>query len=182
MGDSVVISTLLLTVLLTIGQLFFIRASVKDRTETVRLSAQQSPDLLLDQLKQYFADRAYRVTSIDGDRNLVNLVGNVRPSLFLAFFLSGLAVVGTLCFVLVLNVVAPDQSTLWWTILAISPVAGVFYWNGAGRTESVSFLLETQEPEGNETTSNAATSVIKVQAHRDEVESLRETLNLELLD
>ncbi len=177
MGDSVIISTLLLTVLLTIGQLFFIRASVKDRTETVRLAAQQTPEVLLDQLKQYFADRAYRVTSIEGDRNLVNLVGNVRPSLFLAFFLSGLAVVGTLCFVLVLNVVAPEQSTLWWTVLAISPIAGVFYWNGAGRTESVSFILEDQEFESEETS-----SIIKVQAHRDEVESLRETLNLELLD
>jgi hypothetical protein len=182
MGDSVVISTLLLTVLLTIGQLFFIRASVKDRTQTVRLEAQESPDVLLDQLKQYFADRAYRVTSIEGDRNLVNLVGNVRPSLFLAFFLSGLAVVGTLCFVLVLNVVAPDQSTLWWTILAISPVAGVFYWNGAGRTESVSFLLETPTSTNDSISSDVTTSIIKVQAHRDEVESLRETLNLELLD
>jgi hypothetical protein len=176
MGDSVIISTLLLTVLLTIGQFFFIRASVKDRTETVRLEAQQSPEVLLDQLKKYFADRAYRVTSIEGDRNLVNLVGNVRPSVFLAFFLSALAVVGTLCFVLVLNSVAPEQSAIWWSVLAISPVAGVFYWSGAERTEAVSFLLETSE---SQTTDR---SVIQVQAHRDEVESLRETLNLELLD
>jgi hypothetical protein len=176
MGNSVVISTLLLTVLLTIGQAFFIRASVKDRTETVRLLAQQSPDLLLEQLKQYFTDRAYRVTSIDGDRNLVNLVGNVRPSLFLALFLSGLAVVGTLCFVLVLNVVAPAQSTIWWAVLALSPLAGFFYWKGAGRSESVSFLLEPSSTEA------STTSIIKVQAHRDEVEALKQSLSLELLD
>jgi len=176
MGDSVVISTLLLTVLLTIGQLFFIRASVKDRTQTVRLAAPQSPEVLLPSLKQYFADRAYRVTSVDADRNLVNLVGNVRPSLFLAFFLSGLAVIGTLCFVLVLNSVAPDQSMLWWLFLCLSPLAGFFYWKGAGRSESVSFLLEPN------TSENDSVSVIKIQAHRDEVEALRETLGLEVLD
>jgi hypothetical protein len=178
MGDSVINSTLFLTVLMTIGQMFFIRASVKDRTETVRLLGQQSPELLLDQLKKYFADRAYKVTSIDADRNLVNLVGNVRPSKFLAFYLSGLAFFGTLCLVLILNVVAPDLSTLWWIILSLSPLAGMFYWKKAGRSESVSFLLEDSASSDLDVT----TSVIKVQAHRDEVESLRQSLQLELLD
>jgi hypothetical protein len=161
--------------------MFFIRASVKDRTETVRLSGKQSPELLLDQLKKYFADRAYQVTSIDADRNLVNLVGNVRPSKFLAFYLSGLAFFGTLCLVLILNVVAPDFSTLWWIILSLSPLAGVFYWKKAGRSESVSFLLENSESSESKD-SDLKVSIIKVQAHRDEVESLRQSLQLELLD
>ena len=178
MGDSVINSTLFLTVLMTIGQMFFIRASVKDRTETVRLSGQQSPELLLDQLKKYFSDRAYKVTSIDADRNLVNLVGNVRPSKFLALYLSGLAFFGTLCLVLILNVVAPDFSTLWWIVLSLSPLAGVFYWEKAGRSEAVSFLLENSESKD----SDLKISVIKVQAHRDEVEALRQALQLELLD
>jgi Cofactor assembly of complex C subunit B len=76
MVDSVVGSTLLLTLLLVVGLLFFIRASVKDRTQVVRLSSVQSDEWLLTQLKQYFADRAYQVTSIDADRNVVNLQGN----------------------------------------------------------------------------------------------------------
>lgn len=178
MGDSVINSTLFLTVLMTIGQMFFIRASVKDRTETVRLSGQQPPELLLDQLKKYFTDRSYRVTTVDADRNLVNLVGNVRPSRFLAFYLSGLAFFGTLCLVLILNVIAPDWSTLWWIVLSLSPFAGVFYWKKAGRSESVSFLLE----DSTSGDSDAKVTVIKVQAHRDEVESLRSSLGLELLD
>ncbi len=174
MVDSVVGSTLLLTLLLVVGLLFFIRASVKDRTQVVRLSSLKSDEWLLDQLKQYFADRAYQVTSVDADRNLVNLQGNVRPSVFLAVFLAGLALVGMICLVLVLEMTLPEGGVFWWLLLAIAPGAGFFYWKKANRPESVSFRLESGTVEG--------TSVIKLQAHRDEVESLREALELELLE
>ena len=174
MGDSVVGSTLLLTLLLVVGLLFFIRASVKDRTQVVRLSCVQSSEWLLDQLKQYFSDRAYQVTSIDADRNVVSLQGNVRPSVFLTFFLSSLALVGMTCLVLVLEVSVPQGGALWWLLLAIAPGAGFFYWKKANRPESVSFRLESDTPTGG--------SIIKIQAHRDEVESLQETLDLERLD
>ena len=174
MGDSVVGSTLLLTLLLVVGLLFFIRASVKDRTQEVRLSSVQSNEWLLGELKQYFRDRAYQVTSIDADRNVVNLQGNVRSSLFLVFFLSGLALVGMICFVLVLEMTLPDGGVFWWVLLAIAPGAGYFYWKKANRPELVSFRLESDTQEG--------ASVITLQAHRDEVEALREALELELLE
>jgi Cofactor assembly of complex C subunit B len=173
MVDSVVGSTLLLTLLLVVGLLFFIRASVKDRTQVVRLSSVQSDEWLLTQLKQYFADRAYQVTSIDADRNVVNLQGNVRPSLFLAIFLSSLALVGMICLVLVLEITVPALGLWWWLLLAIAPGSGFFYWKKANRPESVSFRLESDATPG--------LSVIKLQAHRDEVEALQETLGLELL-
>lgn len=174
MGDSIVGSTLLLTLLLVVGLLFFIRASVKDRTEEVRLSSVQSNEWLLNQLKQYFGERAYQVTSIDADRNVVNLQGNVRSSLFLVFFLSGLALVGMICFVLVLEMTLPGGGFFWWGLLTIAPGAGLFYWKKANRPELVSFRLESDTEDGS--------SVITLQAHRDEVESLRETLGLELLE
>jgi Cofactor assembly of complex C subunit B len=174
MVDSVVGSTLLLTLLLVVGLLFFIRASVKDRTQVVRLSSIESDEWLLDQLKQYFADRAYQVMSIDADRNLVNLQGNVRPSIFLAFFLGSLALVGMICLVLVLEFSLPEGGIFWWLLLAIAPGAGFFYWKKANRPESVSFRLEAGTGRG--------PSIIRLQAHRDEVESLQETLGLELLE
>jgi hypothetical protein len=174
MVDSVVGSTLLLTLLLVVGLLFFIRASVKDRTKVVRLSSTQSNEWLLEQLKQYFADRAYQVTSVDGDRNVVNLQGNVRPSVFLAVFLSSLALVGMVCLVLVLEMTLPDGGFFWWALLVIAPLTGWFYWKKADRPESVSFRLESEGVP-------AGTSVIKLQAHRDEVEALQEALGLEEL-
>lgn len=176
MGDSVVGSTLLLTLLLVIGLLFFIRASVKDRTQTVKLASSELDDDLLAQLKQYFLDRAYRVTSIDAARNVVNFEGNVRPSLFLAIFLSSLALVGMICLVLVLETTVPAGGIFWWLLLAIAPGAGFFYWKKANRPENVSFRLLT------DTAPVGWRSVIKVQAHRDEVESLCEALSLELLE
>lgn len=169
MTQPVIASTLLLTVLLMIGLFFFIRASVKDRTQEMRLLSEQPEDSLMSQLRQYFEQRSYRVAAIDATRNQVTFEGIVRPSVFLAVFLSLLASVGALCLVLVLSMVLPDWSNFWWGLLLISPLAGIFYWKGAERVEQVALKLEP----GTE-----SQSVITVKAHRDELAELQRSLEL----
>lgn len=172
MDNSVLISTFFLTLLLAIGLLFFIRASVKDRTEVAKLLAEQDEDVLLPKLRQYFIDRAYQVNAIDAAKNSVTLSGYVRPSLFLAIFLSFLAGVGALCLGLVLAVAAPVFSKSWVILLGVAPLTGWFYWQKAGRAETVSFSLEAKSPSG---------SVLTVTAHRDEVAELQRSLDLKAL-
>ncbi|MCY6491491.1 cofactor assembly of complex C subunit B [Leptolyngbya sp. GGD] len=170
MNQPIIASTFLLTVLLMIGLFFFIRASVKDRTQEVRLLSEQPEDSLMVQLRQYFGQRSYRVAAIDADLNQVTFEGVVRPSVFLAVFLSLLASVGALCFALVLTMVLPDGSNFWWGLLLVSPLAGVFYWKGAERVEQVSLKLEG---------GTDARSVITVRAHRDELAELQRSLELQ---
>jgi hypothetical protein len=170
MNQPIIASTFLLTVLLMIGLFFFIRASVKDRTQEVRLLSEQPEDSLMAQLRQYFGQRSYRVAAIDADLNQVTFEGVVRPSVFLAVFLSLLASVGALCFSLVLTMVLPDGSNFWWGLLLVSPLAGVFYWKGAERVEQVSLKLEG---------GTDARSVITVRAHRDELAELQRSLELQ---
>jgi Cofactor assembly of complex C subunit B len=173
MSISVIPSTFFLTVLLAIGLLFFIRASVKDRTQVIQLASEQPEESLLTQLRQYFDQRAYRVVAVDAAQNKVTFEGVVRPSLFLAIFLTLLAATGLLCLVLVLSMSLPNISTFWFGLLLLSPLAGVFYWKGAGRSEQVSLKIESVSTE------NATVrSRITVQAHRDELAELQRSLSL----
>ncbi|MBE9030832.1 cofactor assembly of complex C subunit B [filamentous cyanobacterium LEGE 11480] len=175
MDNSVLNSTLFLTLLMVVGMLFFIRAAAKDRTQIVTLGSEQDGDQLLAALKQYFVDRSYQVDAIDAVRNQVLLSGQVRASVFLAVFLSLMAGVGALCLGLILTVSLPDVPYLWAVFLGFAPLAGWLYWRKASRVEQVSFRLdETQQP--------TVGSWLRVKAHRDEVEALQEALNLQVVD
>lgn len=173
MNNAAVPSTFLLTLLLLVGLVFFIKASVKDRTEQVTLLAQQEQQVLLPKLEQYFAQRAYQVVATDSVQNQMTFEGFVRPSLFLAIFLTLLAAVGTLCLSLVLSMMFPDIQGIWWALVLFSPVAGVFYWKNAGRPERVSLELESFTSEELQ-----SQSLIKVTAHRDELIELQRILKL----
>lgn len=97
MDNSFLNSTFLLTLLLLVGLFFFIRASIKDRIEVLQIRSDQPQESVLDQLQQYFTDRAYRVAAVDASQQTIRWEGQVRPSWFLAIFLSGLAAVGSSC-------------------------------------------------------------------------------------
>lgn len=175
MTQTILSSTLLLTLLLAVGLFFFIRASVKDRTQQVRLIAEQPEESLLGQLQQYFAKRAYQVTAVDATQNQVTFQGFVRPSLFLAVFLTLLAGCGILCLVLVLSQLFPQIGRLFLALILLAPVSGLFYWQKAGRPEQVSLRVETLASEG-----VARQSIITVTAHRDELAELQQALQLKL--
>jgi hypothetical protein len=165
-------STFLLTLLLMVGLFFFIRASVKDRTQQSQLIAEESEQSLLPQLQEYFDQRAYQVAAVDAAQNQVTFQGFVKPSWFLAIFLSLLAGCGWICLALVLSFLYPSAGNLFLLLtLLIAPAAGVFYWKKAGRLEQVSLKVEALPEEG-----EAERSLITVTAHRDELIQLKRAL------
>ena len=164
------ISTFTLTILLMIGLFFFIRASVKDRTQVITLASTATEDRILEHLKQYFQQRAYEVVAIDGEKNQVTFEGFVSPSAFMATFLSVLAACGLFCLALVLSFLFPSNASIFLWLIALSPLAGAFYWQKAGRIEKVALKLDSQ-------TDNSAPqeSKVTITAHRDELIQLQKS-------
>lgn len=149
-----------------VGLFFFIRASTKDRTETLQFTSDQEPAPLATELETYFRDRAYSRLNPEQEQPVV-LAGMVRPSLFLAVFLSGLAGIGAICFALVLATLFPRYGYGFSPLLLLAPGAGWFYWQRAKREEMVSFTVEGS-PEID------AKSQVTVTAHRDELIALQQ--------
>ena len=171
MNFAILSSTLVLTLLMLVGLFFFIRASTKDRTQEITLLWEQSEASLMAGLQQYMQQRSYKVARIDAENNSVTFEGNVRPSVFLAIFLTMLALVGILCLVLVLSQLFPSSSGIFLSLVLFSPAAGVFYWKKAARTELVSFKLD-------KTNDQQHRSQVTVTAHRDELIQLQRSLPL----
>lgn len=167
MNSAVLSSTFLLTLLLAVGLFFFIRASVKDRTEQVQLLCDQSEESVLTQLQQYFQARAYQMTAVDPQRHQLTFEGYVKPSWFLAVFLTALAAIGMLCLALVLMILFPSAGPIFLSLILLAPVAGIFYWQRAGRVEAVSIQVQPET----DPTSNPH-SLITLKAHRDEIAEL----------
>ena len=176
MNASVLPSTFVLTLLLSVGLLFFIRASVKDRIEVVKLASGDSEVALLDQLQAYFTQRAYRLTATNAAQLQVTFEGFVRPSLLMATFLTLLAAIGFLCIALMLSILFPNHSEALLGLTALSPIAGLFYWRKAARPERV--VLQVEEANN---LNQGAVSAVTVTAHRDELAALQRNLALKIL-
>ncbi len=176
MDTAVLPSTLLLTLLLSVGLFFFIRASTKDRIEKAQLVSNLDEASLLPQLQEYFRLRSYRVAAVDPGQNQVTFEGFVRPSWFLAVFLTLLAAAGILCLSLVLSMLFPHLSSIFLGMVLLSPLSGFFYWKKARRLELVLLKVEATQSEQN------FPSKITVIAHRDELMELRRELQLKLCE
>ncbi len=177
MDTAVLPSTFMLTLLLAVGLFFFIKASVKPRIEQVKLASESAQESLLTELQQYFAQRAYRVAAVDAPNYKVTFEGFVRPSWFLAIFLTMLGAGGTLCLGLVLGMLVPQQGQIFLALVLLSPLAGVFYWKKAGRSEQVSLKLESVAE-----SESQIKSFVTVRAHRDELAAMQKALNLKPLE
>jgi hypothetical protein len=173
-------STLFLTGLLLIGLLFFIRASAKDRTQVSRLQAEQPEAVLIEQLQQYFSQRAYRIAAVDATQNQVTFEGLVRPSLFLAVFLTALAGIGILCLALVLSLLLPRWGSVFPGLTLLSPLAGLFYWKQSERREQVLLQIEPLPPTND--IDRPPLNLLTVTAHRDELAELQRALSLKPLE
>lgn len=171
MNSTILASTLLLTLLSCVGLFFFIRASTKDRIQQVKFVSDSSETSLMTQLQQYMQQRSYQVTRVDAENNSVTFEGFVRPSVFLAIFLSILAAIGFLCLALVWSILFPSWSQVFLSLVFLSPAAGIFYWKKAARNEQVSLKLEN-------TSSEQQQSQVTVIAHRDEVIEMARSLKL----
>ncbi|MEM8641978.1 MAG: cofactor assembly of complex C subunit B [Cyanobacteria bacterium P01_G01_bin.54] len=157
-------STFFLTLLMFIGLFFFIRASVKARIEEMELRSDRARQDLYTGLINYFEGRAYQTIAQDLDASQVTFEGFVRPSLFLAVFLSFLAACGCFCLGLVLAYLIPAVGGWSLLFLLLAPGAGVFYWRQAGRLEQVQVKISAQASQSN---------LVWVQGHRDELTQLK---------
>jgi hypothetical protein len=162
---------------MAIGLFFFIRASVKERIEETKFTSAQPQADLLEQVQQYFVQRAYLLVSSDAASDQLTFEGFVRPSLFLAIFLSFLAAVGILCLVLVLSILLPQFSNLLLGLVLLAPGAGIFYWRSAARPEQVLLKIESEKQ-----ASGTDQTFMKVVAHRDELAELKRTLQLKEIE
>ena len=171
MNTTVLTSTFVLTILLAIGLFFFIRASTKPRIEQMVMETSESEAALLPRLQDYFTERAYKIAAVDRDTDIVTFEGLVRPSVFLAVLLTGLAAIGAMCLVLVLGMLLPDIGNLFWLLILVAPLAGWFYWEGSSRTEQVRLKVEVPAEA-------SAATIVKISGHRDELAVFQSTLQL----
>ncbi len=151
-------STLVLTLLIAVGLFFFLRASVKDRTQQATFISDVAPEILRPRLTAYFQQRAYRLVE---SGTVLTYRGTVQPSLFLAVFLSLLALAGLGSVGLVFAFLT--GSSLWFGFVILAPIAGIFYWRKAQRPEAVQLRLDIAPQ----------TTHIHVKAHRDELEKFK---------
>lgn len=173
MADNPVLaSTLLLTLLLLVGLFFFVKASVKDRTQQSQYGFNQSADTVLVELGQYFQGRAYRVTAVDDNATQVTLTGQVRPSLLLASLLTGLVGVGLMCLGLVLAILLPQIGLGWVGLVGLAPLATWFYWQKAARQETIVMQVLPNPDSGADSSQPCR---LQVTAHRDELRALETT-------
>lgn len=167
---------------MAIGLFFFVKASIKERTEAEDISLDLPQQQAIETIETHFTDRGYRVTERHSNPLVITLEGLVRPSIFLSIFLTLLTAIGLFCLALVLVVIAPDTGESWFAITVVSPLAGLFYWRGARREEKVFLSLPKSETIADllplDLNHDRHPSPIRVTAHRDELIVLRQALNL----
>jgi hypothetical protein len=161
-------STLLLTLLLAIGLMFFLRAASKDRTTVVDVQSPQPPVEVLQGLDRWLSSRGWTAETGDPQRQVLRFRGQVRASTPLALLLSLLGGLGAASLALVLRQLWPQLG--WWPLLlaALGPAAGLLYRRRAAREE----ILELRLLDGSE----AAGSNLRLRAHRDELIALEADL------
>jgi Ni/Fe-hydrogenase subunit HybB-like protein len=176
MTNPALSSLLLPTILLGIGLFFFIRSSVKDRTEQLTLQSEETAAAIAAQLRVHFTSRAYRIAEIEPTRDRITFEGNVQPSWFLAIFLTVLTAIGLLCVVPIVSILAPQIASISTGVVLLSPLAGVFYWQQAGRTEQVSLRVESLTE-----TDSPTRSQVTIRGHRDELTALQQAVPFRLV-
>lgn len=169
MQNLVLPSTFLLSILIVIGLVFFIRASTKARIETTVWSASQPSEQVLTDVTKYLENRAYRLKTVDREKDQVVFSGVVSASWGMAIFLSTLAAIGAICLGLVLAIQFPQVGYWGISTVLLAPGAGWFYFKKSQRPEQV--LLTVRPSELDRETR------LRITAHRDEIASMQSTLS-----
>lgn len=165
-------STLLLTLLLAIGLVFFLRAASKDRTTTVEVRSSRPPLEVLPALTGWLEARGWQTAGGDPDRRHLVFRAAVASSPALALLLSLLGGLGAACLGLVLRQLWPVLG--WWPLLLalLGPLAGLLYRRRAQREEAVELRLISHD--------SATGSALRLRAHRDELIALEQELGPQL--
>ena len=166
-------STLLLTILLSIGLFFFLRASSKDRTTIIEISSSKTPVEVLTILCDWLKERGWQQTGGDSEKKILIFKGQVVSSKPLAVFLGILGGFGSCSLGLVIVQLYPSLG--WWPILLTlvgAPLSGIIYFKKSQREENFEFRLINSED-------NQKTQ-LRLKAHRDELISLENELKEKL--
>ncbi len=157
-------STLLLTVLLGIGLVFFLRAASKDRTTIVEVHSPRPPVEVLEGLDAWLKERGWSQQGGNAERCVLEYSGQVDSSIPLAVLLSLLGTVGAGSLGLVVRQVNPALN--WWPLLLamLGPLAGWIYTRRSRRTEEIQIRLIEPAPRDG--------STLRLRAHRDELIAL----------
>ena len=163
MPPSVVLpSTLLLTLLLATGLVFFLRASSKDRTTAVVVSSYHPSLQLLRDLDHWLAARGWHVVGTHPERRHLVYEGHVAASLPLALFLACLGCSGGAALGLVIIQVLPNSGPSWPLALGLVGVAAApVYLRRAQRQEQLDLRLLTPD--------QVVPSRLVMRVHRDEL-------------
>eukprot|EP00741_Cyanophora_paradoxa_P024400 tig00021796_g23559.t1 len=167
---------LLLLFLMSTGLFFFIRASVKDRTEQEVLVTGEKPAEVGRAVSEYMLRKGYRVTD-KGEDGVVTFQGLVAPSAGLAVLLSIMAFGGLESLATVIATLKPELGPLPFAIGILAPVAGKFYYERAERPED--FRLQVVPPPAHgpgAAGSSAPRTRVLVKGHSQEIVEFREAL------
>ena len=167
-------STLLLTILLSIGLFFFLRASSKDRTTVVEITSSQKPVEVLNTIYEWLKLRGWIQTGGDFDKKTLIFKGQVISSKLLAIFLSLLGGCGSCALGLVIIQIFPTLG--WWPILLGligGPLSGMIYFKKSAREEKFELRLIDSDD-------NKEITSMRLRAHRDELISLENELSNKL--
>ncbi|MEB3316978.1 MAG: cofactor assembly of complex C subunit B [Cyanobacteriota bacterium] len=154
-------STLVLTLLLAIGLIFFLRAASKDRTTVVDVHSPRPAVELLEGLVAWLQARGWHPTEKDAQRQVLRFAGEVRASLPLSVLLSVLGSLGAGSLALVLHQLLPEAGPWMFALPFMGPLAGWLYWRRASRRETLELRLLDEPASGG--------STLRLRAHRDEL-------------
>ena len=165
-------STLVLTLLLAIGLVFFLRAASKDRTTVVEVRSSRPPLEVLGRLSEWLLQRGWQAESSDPERRHLCFRAQVAASPWLAVLRSLRGAAGAACLALVLRQLLPPLG--WWPLLLalLGPAAGMIYRNRARRAETLELRLISHD--------SATGSALRLRAHRDELIALELELGPQL--
>lgn len=161
-------STLVLTALLAIGLVFFLRAASKDRTTVVDVQSPRPAVEVLEGLVAWLQGRGWHPTGNDPQRKVLRFAGDVRASLPLAILLSLLASLGAGSLALVLHQLVPGAGPSVIALPLLGPLAGLVYWRRAARQEILELRLMEDLANGG--------SALRLRAHRDELIAIEKEL------
>ena len=154
-------STLVLTLLLAIGLVFFLRAASKDRTTVVDVHSPRPAVDVLEGLLAWLQARGWQPTAKDPQRQVLRFAGVVRASLPLSLLLSLLGSLGAGSLALVLHQLLPGAGPWVFALPLLGPLAGWLYWRRASRREILELRLMEEPASGG--------STLRLRAHRDEL-------------
>ena len=162
MPPSVVLpSTLLLTILLAIGLVFFLRASSKDRTTAMVISSYRPSLELLQDMDHWLAERGWQVVRTHPEQRHMVYEGHVAASVPLALLLTALGCCGGVALGLVISQVVPESHP-WPLALGLAGLAAApVYLRRAQRREQLAIRLLTPD--------QVVPSRLVMRVHRDEL-------------